>query len=123
MTRRQAIFLATLAAAALTLGGAAPASALGSGYASCYAGLSANHWSHFTYRDGFTGGGGSTIRSSAACFATSVSVQLRYRAYPGGPLYWSGVSYGTYVVDGTQGGTVGGSHRLINGGTFWAHST
>lgn len=88
--------------AALSLGVAGPASALG-----------ANSWDCGSPAVGTIGGvsvsgSGSTSDFYGGC--SLLGLRLQYRAYPGAPLTWTPFSYNSGQVSITQGGTVGGDH-------------
>lgn len=121
--KRESAIAATVIAVALAIGLAGPASALGSGTATCNWGAPGYSWTRHTYQSTFSNAGGNTARASSACFADYMGISLHYRSYPGGPSYWTGFYYGTYAVYRTQSGTFGGAHSLHYGGGVVSYGT
>lgn len=118
-----ALFVSALVAAGLVLGSTSSASALGSGSASCNWGQPGQTWSRYTYQSSFSNAGGNTARSSDACVASRMGINLHYEIYPGSPTYWTGYYYGTYAVYRTQSGTFGGIHKQFNGAAWIGYAT
>lgn len=98
------------AAAALVLGSALPASALGNKTLSCPSGPGSVK--------GYSWNGGGQTYTTDGCNAPQTWTAVRYNAYPGSPLYLSGTVYGWPNSVVYQSGTVAGIHQATGMGTF-----
>ena len=95
---------------AASVGLSAPATALGTGSASC---LNGGGIVGGTYQNSFSDAGGYTQRNG--CVSNTISIRLRYQTYPGSGYYWGSNQHstGNYVSRG-QSGTVNGQHIAWN---------